>query len=72
MLKEKLASSKSLEEVALQYNLAHPAVASVVTGASSVEQVVANARAVNHQQLTSEEVTLIHKLTKANRYSEHR
>jgi len=72
MLKEKLASSKSLEEVALQYNLAHPAVASVVTGASSVEQVVANARAVNQQQLTAEEVTLIHKLTKANRYSEHR
>ncbi|MBY0096475.1 aldo/keto reductase [Mesobacillus maritimus] len=72
MLKEKLASSKSLEEVALQYNLAHPAVASVVTGASSVEQVVANARAVNHQQFTAEEITLIHKLTNANRYSEHR
>jgi aryl-alcohol dehydrogenase-like predicted oxidoreductase len=72
MLKEKLASSRSLEEVALQYNLAHPTVASVVTGASSVEQVRANVRAVNHQQLTAEEVTLIHKLTKANRYSEHR
>jgi len=72
LLKEKLASARPLEEVALQYNLAHPAVASVVTGASSVEQVRANARAVNRPPLTSEEVALIQKLTKANRYSEHR
>lgn len=72
LLKEKLASSRSLEEVALQYNLAHPAVASVVTGASSVEQVRANARAVNQQSLSNEEIALIQKLTKANRYSDHR
>ncbi|MGM0899974.1 MAG: aldo/keto reductase [Bacillota bacterium] len=72
LFKEKLASSRSLEEVALQYNLAHPAVASVVTGASSVEQVRANARAVNQQSLSREEVALIQKLTKVNRYSEHR
>lgn len=72
LLKEKLASSRSLEEVALQYNLAHPAVASVVTGASSVKQVRANARAVKQQSLSTEEVALIQKITKANRYSEHR
>jgi aryl-alcohol dehydrogenase-like predicted oxidoreductase len=72
LLKEKLASSRSLEEVALQYNLAHPAVASVVTGASSVEQVRANARAVHHQPLSTKEIALIQKLTKANQYSDHR
>jgi aryl-alcohol dehydrogenase-like predicted oxidoreductase len=72
LLKEKLASSRSLEEVALQYNLAHPAVASVITGASSVDHVRANARAVNQQSLSKEELALIQKLTKANQYSVHR
>ncbi|SEM87355.1 Predicted oxidoreductase [Mesobacillus persicus] len=72
LLKERLASSRSLEEVGLQYNLANPAVASVVTGASSVEQVRANAQAVLSPPLTDEEVDLIKKLTKANLYSDHR
>lgn len=72
LLKQSLASSRSLEEVGLQYNLANPAVASVVTGASSVEQVRANAQAVLSPPLTREEVDLIKKLTKANLYSDHR
>lgn len=72
LLKDQLASSRSLEEVGLQYNLANPAVASVVTGASSVEQVRANVQAVLSPPLTNEEVDLIKKLTKANLYSDHR
>ncbi|TCN22967.1 aldo/keto reductase [Mesobacillus foraminis] len=72
LLKEKVASARALEEVALQYNLANPAVASVVTGSSTVEQVRANARAVNSEPLTSEQVSLIHALTKASQYQEHR
>ncbi len=72
LLKEKLAYARPLEEVALQYNLAHPAVASVVTGASSVEQVRANVQAVSHSSLTTDEIALIQKVTKANQYSEHR
>nr|WP_275411192.1 aldo/keto reductase [Bacillus sp. B15-48] len=71
-LKAKLASSRPLEEVALQYNLANPAVASVVTGASSAAQMRANAKAVNSRPLSSEEIQVIQQLTKANQYSEHR
>ncbi|WP_053364016.1 aldo/keto reductase [Bacillus sp. FJAT-27251] len=71
-LKDRLAASRPLEEVALQYNLAHPAVASVVIGASSVGQVQANAQAAGSSPLSSEEVRLIQELTRANQYSEHR
>lgn len=72
ILKEKVASSRPLEEAALQYNLANPAVASVVTGSSTVEQVRANAKAVNSTSLTSEEIRLIQSLTRTNQYKEHR
>ncbi len=72
MLKERLAASRLFTEIALQYNLANPAVASVVTGASSPEQVRENAKAVNSKALTETEVALIQSLTKANIYQEHR
>ena len=71
-LKEKLAPDRALEEVSLLYNLSQPTVASVVTGASSVEQVKANARAVSASPLSHDEIRLIHQLTKANKYAEHR
>lgn len=71
-LKDKLAAQRSFTEIALQYNLTHPAVATVVAGASSPEQVRSNARAVRSQQLTEEEVTLIKKISKAGIYKEHR
>lgn len=72
LLKEKLASSRSLAEVAIQYNLAHPATASVVAGASSVEQIKENARASRSNPLTPEEIHLIQQITKANKYDQHR
>jgi aryl-alcohol dehydrogenase-like predicted oxidoreductase len=72
LLKEKLASSRSLAEVAIQYNLAHPATASVVAGASSVEQIKENARASRSNPLTPEEINLIQQITKANKYDQHR
>ena len=71
-LKEKLASTRSFTEIALQYNLAHPAVSSVVTGASSVQQIRENCAAVRSQPLTNEEITLIRNLTKEIRYDQHR
>jgi len=71
VLKEKLAP-RPLEEAAIQYNLAHPAVAAVVAGASSVEQVRKNADAVRAEPLSAEEISLIRGLTKANQYAEHR
>ncbi|PLR99823.1 aldo/keto reductase [Bacillus sp. T33-2] len=72
VLKERLAADRPLNEVALQYNLANPAVASVVTGASTVEQVRENAHAVKGSTLTRDEVELIQSMTKPNRYKEHR
>lgn len=71
-LKEKVAPSRSFTEVALQYNLANPAVASVVAGASSPEQIKSNAAAVRSKALTVEEVSIIKEMTKASTYLEHR
>lgn len=72
VLMEKLAADRSFTEIALQYNLTHPAVASVITGASSPEQVRSNARSVKSQPLTQDELALIKKLSKANVYKDHR
>ncbi|WML45192.1 aldo/keto reductase [Neobacillus sp. PS3-40] len=72
MLKEKMAPARSLTEIALQYNLANPTVASVVTGASSVEQIQANANAIDGRGLTKEEILLIKEISKGQVYNEHR
>ncbi|WP_462412107.1 aldo/keto reductase [Neobacillus sp. Marseille-QA0830] len=72
VLKEKLAATRPFTEVALQYNLADPAVASVVAGASSPEQIRQNAAAVRSKSLSEEEVEVIKKVTKANTYKDHR
>lgn len=72
LLKEKAASLRSLTEVAFQYNLANPAVASVVAGASSVEQVRSNAKAARGNPLTQEEVEVIKKISKQTFYQDHR
>jgi aryl-alcohol dehydrogenase-like predicted oxidoreductase len=72
VLKDKLASDRSFTEIALQYNLAHPAVASVIAGASSPQQVKANASAINSPSLTGDEIAMIKALSKANLYTEHR
>jgi aryl-alcohol dehydrogenase-like predicted oxidoreductase len=71
-LKEKLGHDRSFTEVALRYNLANPAVASVVAGASSPEQIKSNAAAVRSTPLTEEEVLVIKDLTKPSIYKEHR
>lgn len=63
---------RSLTEVSLHYNLAHPAVASVIVGASSVEQVKENARAVQTAPLSQEEISLIQEISKASTYRDHR
>lgn len=63
---------RSLTEVALRYVLHNPTFASVVTGASSVEQVKNNANAVRSQPLSVEEVSFIKEVSKANVYDQHR
>jgi aryl-alcohol dehydrogenase-like predicted oxidoreductase len=70
--KLKAVTNRPLQEVALQYNLAHPAVASVIVGASLVEQVKENVAAVQSSPLTKEELAAIRVLTKEQRYAEHR
>ncbi len=72
LLKEKAASARSLTEIAMQYNLAAPAVASVVAGASSPAQVRENAKAVRNHSLTKEEVLFIQEISKLTFYKEHR
>ncbi|MFD0827697.1 aldo/keto reductase [Neobacillus sp. M.A.Huq-85] len=72
LLKEKVALGRSFTEVALKYNLTNPTVASVITGASSPEQVRSNAAAARSRALSDEEISFIRKLTKASVYQEHR
>lgn len=71
-LKEKVAQSRSMTEISLQFNLANPVIASVIAGASSVEQIRSNAKAVKSAPLSKEEVQMIQSLTKADSYQEHR
>ncbi|WP_026573366.1 aldo/keto reductase [Bacillus sp. UNC438CL73TsuS30] len=72
LLKEKVALGRFFTEVALQYNLSNPTVASVITGASSAEQVRSNAAAARSRALSDEEISFIRKLTKASVYQDHR
>ncbi|MEH7308278.1 aldo/keto reductase, partial [Neobacillus drentensis] len=72
LLKEKVAASRTFTEIALQYNLANPAVASVVAGASSPEQIRSNAKAIRSQPLSEEDVSILKELTKASIYNDHR
>lgn len=71
-LKEKLAASRQLNEIAFQYNLANPAVSSVIAGASSPDQVRENAQAVKSKRLTDEELRFIRTISKSSLYLEHR
>lgn len=67
-----VAGDRSLTEVALQYCLFDDTVASVVTGASSLEQIKNNVSAANSTPLTDEQVKKIRDLTKASIYEQHR
>jgi aryl-alcohol dehydrogenase-like predicted oxidoreductase len=72
LLKVQVAKGRPLTEMALQFCLANPAVASVVVGASSPEQVKKNALAVKSPVLSGDEIELLKELTKAAVYREHR
>jgi aryl-alcohol dehydrogenase-like predicted oxidoreductase len=72
LLKEKVAKERPMTEIALQYCLAQPAVASIVMGASSPKQVKNNARAVQSQKLSNEEIMLLQELTRTDVYQDHR
>ncbi len=64
--------TRSLAQIALRYPLAASAVATVIPGASSIEQLKHNAGAGNLPPLTAEELEAIRRWSKANRYTVHR
>jgi aryl-alcohol dehydrogenase-like predicted oxidoreductase len=71
-IREKAADHRSMNELALKYDLAHSSVASVIPGASSTRQLKENIEAVNGPPLCAEEVEVLTQLTKLSRYEQHR
>ncbi len=71
-LQARFEGKRSILEAAVQYNLSNPAVATVIAGASSVEQLQENARAVNSIALTQDEQKVIQAVSKAAFYKDHR
>ncbi|HZG57182.1 aldo/keto reductase [Paenibacillus sp.] len=71
-LKPLTNEARSLTQLAIRYPLAHPAVATALPGASSAEQLAANAAAADAPPLTEEEIAVIRRVSKANRYTQHR
>ncbi|WP_273852189.1 aldo/keto reductase [Guptibacillus spartinae] len=71
-LSEIKGDQRNLTQTALRYALAHPAVATVIPGASRSEQLLANLTAQNAPALTPEEVQSIQAVSKLNVYDKHR
>ncbi len=63
---------RNLTQTSLKYALAHPAVATVIPGASRSEQLLANITAQNAPDLTPDEVQKIRDVSKMNVYDKHR
>ena len=68
----KMGDNRSMNELALQYNLAHDSVAAVIPGASSIQQLRENIEAVNTPPLSIDELDMLQQLTKQSRYEQHR
>ncbi|WP_026906617.1 aldo/keto reductase [Paucisalibacillus globulus] len=66
------ASTDNLNEISLKYVLKHPAVASAVFGASSIEQVKENTLFDMKTNLSDEFYSHLKSLTKAIKYDQHR
>ncbi|CAH1220872.1 MULTISPECIES: aldo/keto reductase [Paenibacillus] len=67
-----VSEQRSMAQTAIRYALAHPAVAAVVPGASSREQLLHNIAAADAAPLTSAEIEEIQAIRPANRYTQHR
>lgn len=68
----KKAADRPLVETALRYPLSNPAVACVLAGASTSEQLRANVAAASHSPLSSAELAAIRSAVPANVYAQHR
>ncbi|PFG13711.1 aldo/keto reductase [Bacillus sp. es.036] len=71
-LNEIKGDKRNMTQTALKYALAHPAVATVIPGASRSEQLLANITAQNAPDLTPDEVQKIRDVSNKNVYDKHR
>jgi aryl-alcohol dehydrogenase-like predicted oxidoreductase len=71
-LKALVGEGRTLSQLAIRYSLSHPAVATVIPGASSREQLVQNIEAAYVPELSEEEAAAIRGISQANRYEIHR
>lgn len=71
-LLELCGNGRTLVQTAIRYALADPAVATVIPGASSLEQLRLNLSAASAPPLSEEELAAIRAVTRANRYEQHR
>ncbi|MFD0713226.1 aldo/keto reductase [Paenibacillus sp. GCM10027626] len=71
-LQELERPGRNLTQLAIRYSLSHPAVAAVIPGASSREQLLQNIAAASVEELSGEELQLIRRISKAGRYEQHR
>jgi len=67
-----VTDERSLSQLAIRYSLSHPAVAVVIPGASSREQLLQNIAAADAPELSEEEIQAIRRVSKANLYEVHR
>ncbi|WP_217559411.1 aldo/keto reductase [Paenibacillus sp. GbtcB18] len=71
-LLEAAGTGRDPGHTAIRYALSHPAVAAVIPGASSLEQLAHNAEAATADSLSAEELEEIRRISKASRYAQHR
>lgn len=67
-----IQADRSLSQTAIQYVLAHPAVAVIAAGASSSQQLRENVEAASSPALTDDELQMIRSIRPANQYTQHR
>lgn len=70
-LMQETSSSRTLAQTALHYPLSNPSVAVIIPGASSLEQLKQNVSAAGTTPLSSTEIEVMQKVSKANRYTLH-
>ncbi|RFU67755.1 aldo/keto reductase [Peribacillus saganii] len=71
LIAEKLPS-RSMNEIALKYVLTSSTVGAIIPGASTIEQLQENVKAVNSPPLTEEEQKILNEITKQSIYESHR
>lgn len=71
-LQELTTPERSLTQLAIRYSLSDPAVAVAIPGASSREQLLRNVAAADAPELTAEQIEAVRRVSKANRYAQHR